>query len=356
LLDTGRRKEFVMKVLRSPTAVICLAACILAGPSPAPAAPRPIQQITDNDVDDQFPQISGTDVVWQRRDGLDWDIILYQGGIELPPLTDNDWDDQYPTISGTNIVWESSAESHTDVVLYNGTTATQWTSDSRHDKRPHISGSNVVWAGWEGDDWEIYSDNISDGPGETQITHNDIQDDDPRISGNHIVWESRVGQDLDDWEIFFYDGADITRLTTDSPPVKDLNPDVNAQTVVWQRYEGNPEIVIWDGQTIAPITNDGLFDVNAAIAEELLVWRHTDGSVVDDYEIVARAGGNIYQLTNNEFEEGAPGVSGDIIVWEGWDGNDWEIYMTTLPEPATLFAMIPAWAVLLNRRRRRRNG
>ena len=92
-----------MRFLRSPTATICVGVCLLAGVSPpASAAPRPIRQITDNDVDDRYPQVSGTDVVWQRRDGLYWDIILFQGGLELPPLTDNEHDDEYPTISGTN--------------------------------------------------------------------------------------------------------------------------------------------------------------------------------------------------------------------------------------------------------------
>lgn len=45
------------------------------------------------------------------------------------------------------------------------------------------------------------------------------------------------------------------------------------------------------------------------------------------YEIMYSRGGDIMQLTTNRFYDLAPQVHGDKIVWFGWDGYDYEIYM-----------------------------
>ena len=54
----------------------------------------------------QFPQISGANVVWQHFDGNDEEIFFWNG-TSVQQLTDNDYDDRNPQISGVNIVWEA---------------------------------------------------------------------------------------------------------------------------------------------------------------------------------------------------------------------------------------------------------
>jgi len=39
----------------------------------------------------------------------------------------------------------------------------------------------------------------------------------------------------------------------------------------------------------------------------------------------------VTRLTDNEFDHVTPLVSGDNLVWRGFDGNDWEIYQRLGP-------------------------
>ncbi|MBL7218525.1 MAG: hypothetical protein ISS69_00285 [Phycisphaerae bacterium] len=338
-------------------ALVCLIALVLAGTTPpAMAALWTIEQITDNEVNDRYPQPSGSDIVWQRHDGADWEIILYHSGAELPPLTNNATSDEYPTISGDNVFWQQWDGNDNELFHYKiSTTVIQpWTNNSRHDQYPHVSGDTLVWEGLDGqldgNDWEIFSDDIANGPGETRVTNNSVLDSDARVSGDRIVWEGWDGGDLD---IFLSDGGVISQLTTNS--VNDSNPDVSSGAVVWQRSDGDAEIMLYDGILTSPITGDDRFDVNAVVSDTLLVWRHQDATTAADYEIMMLAVGNVYQLTDNDFPDGQADIDGDTIVWEGWDGHDWEIFTTTiptaiLPEPCTITLLALGSLAVLKRR------
>ena len=64
-----------------------------------------ISQLTNNNVIDSYPLISGNNVVWQQDDGnYDWEIYLYDGSTTTQ-LTDNDFRNYSPSISGNNVVW-----------------------------------------------------------------------------------------------------------------------------------------------------------------------------------------------------------------------------------------------------------
>ncbi len=63
-------------------------------------------------IRNQYPQIDGPNVVWQGYDGHDYEIYLWNGQ-SVSQLTDDDVDDTNPQISGNHIVWQSE-------VPYNG--------------------------------------------------------------------------------------------------------------------------------------------------------------------------------------------------------------------------------------------
>jgi hypothetical protein len=74
-------------------------------------------------------------------------------GWTITQLTNNDTEDLYPAISGTNVVWQGYDGS--DYEIYSNF-AGQLTSNSFNDLSPAISGMNVAWMGLDGDDSEIY--------------------------------------------------------------------------------------------------------------------------------------------------------------------------------------------------------
>ena len=56
-------------------------------------------QLTDNDYDDDCPQINDNGyVVWRDDDGSDYEIFLYDG-TSTTQLTNNDYDDYSPQIN-----------------------------------------------------------------------------------------------------------------------------------------------------------------------------------------------------------------------------------------------------------------
>ena len=81
-----------------------------------------ITQLTDNNLEDDRPAISGNNVVWDVDDGNDTEIVLYDGN-NITQITDNDLFDSSPSVSGDNIAWfrsvgEDAVQSSGEIVLY----------------------------------------------------------------------------------------------------------------------------------------------------------------------------------------------------------------------------------------------
>ena len=62
----------------------------------------------------------------------------------------------------------------------------------------------------------------------------------------------------------------------------------------------------------------------------------------------------ITQITDNATSDWAPAISGNNVAWSGYsnDGNDLEIYFTTVPEP-TMLSLLAAGTLLACLKRRR---
>lgn len=261
-------------------------------------------------------------------------------------LTNNNFVNFYPDISGSNVVWgvndyeEEDGTTFADVFLYDGTTTTQLTGNGEFDDEysPQVSGSNVVWTGYDGNDSEIF---FYDGTTTTQLTNNS-DDEFPEVSGSNVVWSSTDGNDS---EIFLYDGTTTTQLTNNSLDDEFARISISGSNVVWEDYvsAGSSNLVklyLYDGKTTTQLADIPSYE--SGISGSNVVWSGFDGN--EDLEIFLYDGKTTTQLTNNSFSDYMPAISGKSVVWLGGDGGSVQIFTTTVPEPSSALGTLAAGA------------
>lgn len=72
--------------------------------------------------------------------------------------------------------------------------------------------------------------------------------------------------------------------------------------------------------TITQLTDNDYEDIIPTISGTNVAWMQSDG---EDYEICTNFAG---QLTNNDTNDEFPSISGTNVVWHAYDGHDYEIY------------------------------
>lgn len=120
-------------------------------------------------------------VVWQRSDGGDNEIFLYDGST-ITQITDNDYNDWEPQINNNgHVVWGSSE----GIFLFDGSATTK-ISEYLGDYQINDNNYVVWWAREPSQDAEIF---LYDGSEIIQITNNDCDDLYPQLNNNnYIVW------------------------------------------------------------------------------------------------------------------------------------------------------------------------
>lgn len=197
-----------------------------------------VVQITDNEYDEAFPQVSdGSHVVWAGKVGnQDYEIFLYNR-TTITQITDNGEADLHPTVNINGyVVWDGLyrptvyGELHSDIFLYNGSGITRLTDNwegigrlpgyTLDDIYPQINNvGHVTWkadAAIAGSSSVIFLYNES-----TTFNYNwagfgiplnseSYRKLDPQININdHVVWYGNEGGE--DAEVFYYNGVIITQ-------------------------------------------------------------------------------------------------------------------------------------------------
>jgi hypothetical protein len=292
-------------------------------------------QLTNNGYPDGSPQINNSGhVVWERTEGLDIEIVFYNGTRNIP-LTRNDYPDRNPQLNDDGyVVWEECEGSAAlsclggdwEIFLYDGTHTTQLTNNSPdHDQNPQINSTgHVVWQG-QSNAWsaEIF---LYDGTSTTRLTNDDYYDQYPQLNDTgHVVWFANPG----DLEIYLYDGVSTTQLTDND--YDDFDPRTNNNGyVVWTAKPAGLgseeyEIFLYDGVSTIQLTNNDYCDRNPQLNDSgYLVWQGRPDGPYTDYEIYLYDGTSTTQLTNNTDHDENPQINDNgHVVWEG----DSEIFL-----------------------------
>ena len=74
------------------------------------------------------------------------------------------------------------------------------------------------------------------------------------------------------------------------------------------------------------------------------MWEGYDGN---DWEIYLWNGSETVALTDNDVTDVRPEISGTLVVWEGWDGEDYEIFAVEIEAPAAVPGLSPVALLLI---------
>lgn len=296
----------------------------------APIATWTTSVLTTSAANNYDYAADGPFVIWEAKDGFDWEIYLFGGkyDVEGKPviyqLTDNATDDHSPTVYTTTnldgtynvfVAWTGmdNSGSDTEVFLYeagfnaDGSLRTKVvtqedgsqisvpmqstkkvTDNIFNDKAPQLSETYLTWWGDDGRSNEIFYYDIVNGVGPQNLTENDYTDKAPIVQGSNIVWLADMGRGN---EIFLFSGE-----------YDDFNNPITTQ-----------------------ITNNYTIDQAPQIDGNYIVWEGQRGSInqIFVYEIST---GTTTQITSDYENNRNPQISGKDVVWESREGNDWEIF------------------------------
>jgi len=134
-------------------------------------------------------------------------------------------------------------------------------------------------------------------------------------SGEAEIWSWRVGD------------TDVQRVTHDLRD--DFSPGFWGNTIAWQKAKGWPfgwEIMALVGDTRIQLTTNYYYDMGAKAHGDKVVWYGWDGF---DYEIFMydSVKNETIQITSNRYDDVAPVIWGDVIVWEGYAAVESDIFM-----------------------------
>ncbi|MHC4177324.1 MAG: PEP-CTERM sorting domain-containing protein [Planctomycetota bacterium] len=357
-------------MIRFQSAIVAI---VMLSPATASAA-LPFVNLSNNDTEDSRPSISGSNVAWQgdyqimlydgetttalattnhfatdpivrggkvawcdHVDG-DWEVFLYDGN-EITRLTDNDHSDRDVDFDGSWVVWESGD----GIGLYDGQT-TRGVPDGSPGAEPKVHDGRVVWSsGWPGGSVHLF-----DGEKTTQLSDDGWYCQYPSICGDRVAWKGQRGGTSGPYHIFLYDGGSVVQLTDNeysgSMSSLDGTHDVDGTHVVWEWYDGNDlEIVAYDGLTTTQLTDNDYSDYAPIKEGRNIFWRTIEGG--QQGRLMAFDGERTFEVVDPVYWGSTVSISGNSVVWEASDGNDWEIYMAVVPEPST--ALLTAVALAM---------
>ncbi len=83
--------------------------------------------------------------------------------------------------------------------------------------------------------------------------------------------------------------------------------------IAWHQWDGgDSEILLWDGSTVTPLTDNALLDVSPPSRETILVWEEWGGA---DSRIMRWTGSTAVPLSEAGVDAWAPDTDGSGVVW-----------------------------------------
>lgn len=334
---------------RPKTAALALAMLLGAVFATAPAgdarAATRIRGVTiSNPIDgiSEFrPRIAGNTVVWQRGTGPGAEVMRWTG-TQTVNMSNNGVADENPETDGIHIVWQQGTAPNRDIAVFDLVTGTTTILSALGDEVfPLISGPYLAWIKMVDADGEVF---VDPGPIGDQVTGDLLVHSSFQMDGADVVWSQ--GDDLgqtpgtadDSNDIGVWNGALQGFFVLTGTDTDDVKPVAANGVVVWQAGpDGSGDI--WYGDTVgtSSLLYDGVDERNPHTDGTRVVWEHFDGLDFDLFLVNLASPNAAVPLTNDAFDDVTPQIDGNRIVWvkEATPGDSeiWFSWDGAPPEP-----------------------
>jgi len=317
---------------------------VLFAASAAGAAPLGSRVISTQDSISEFrPRLAHGMVTWQRGSAAASEVMVWDG-FETRRLTTNGVPDRNPETDGIHVVWEASNGVENDIGVYDLLTgATTILSSPGNEVFPLVSGTFLAWIEMVDLDGEVFADD--GGPEVDWITGNSLVEAEFQIDGLHVIWSQgdELGQtpsltdDLHDIAVWNAELEEPGLFILGSPSTDDIHPSIANGIVAWQAGpDGSGDI--WWGNVTGTSTPlyDGADERSPDTDGDQVVWQHWDGADFDIWRVNLATPGAISPVTADAFDDVTPQVDGSTIVWvKKTTPGDSEIWHIWQGAPAT---------------------
>lgn len=128
-----------------------------------------------------------------------------------------------------------------------------------------------------------------------------------------------------DREIYIERNGDIIQITDNL--IDDDAPfyDEASETVVWHRkVDGRYQIIEYDliSKKEKQLTSERYNNMQPSRYGELIVWQ---GWVGNDWEIMLEDDGELLMITDNNHHDISPSINGDYVVWQSFEDESWRV-------------------------------
>ena len=355
---------------------------LFAPPTPASAGTWQTASIPSPPIPDVYVALESVD------DAGNWSLLSnvahghMAGGFEVVQLT-SEGDNRDPCLSDGFVSWVGHTAAGDEIFLagLHGATPTPTAITDNGGEKAHPSShgaEKIVWQGRAGggDDWEIFVYSRNAIPRYRAHTDNEVNDRRPVLAGaGHFAWEHghTMYEEILYWNESLHEEVRISHPCCPSEEYSNTSPVADDFVVVfesWHRAGSGDRAAVyrWDG-SLREITDDveGRFSRNFSLDGGALAYewgsgpptiRYWDGATVQDvgagydpsldagwvayevydghdWEIRLWDGTNTIAITDNDFDDVDPSLSGDRLAWSGRPtgaAGAYQIFFAKLPE------------------------
>jgi cysteine-rich repeat protein len=308
-----------------PRAVLRLAALALLGfalgAGPAAASQIDAAPLTSNAVEDQFPKVSGAEVSWLEAIGQDSEVRLFDGTDTILVTDNTAIFDIDAHLSEGRLVWKRSVDgldcSIERRVSGGGTSTVDASMPCVSEIR--VAGPHTIWT----EDANGALDDVfvrTDGGAPAQLGEDDVSETSPRVGDvagtPRAAWLTPTGG------LWYWNGS--------SAPVEIVASgaselEMDGPRVVWVASDGNDdEIYLYDGSSLAPLTNNAYDDAQPSVSGSDVAWIGYPDTIAEGEVFLADP--VVTQLTDDAFDDRDPQVSrgpaGASVAWIKDDGTE----------------------------------